>query len=194
MSSTTDRIERTIVVRAPRSRVWRALTDAREFGTWFGVKVEGTFAPGARVRGAITHKGCRLGAGQAESNASARRALAQEALAGARTNQANTEAALAQIGAGRENRQAPSAGDIERTLDRTLDLQRTLDRTLALQGTLERNRDLQRTLDRNIDLLRTLERSIDRQITLTRNPDLRRTLRETRDALREMIRDLRSRR
>ena len=57
MSSTTDRIERTIVVRAPRSRVWRALTDAREFGTWFGVKVEGTFAPGARVRGAITHKG-----------------------------------------------------------------------------------------------------------------------------------------
>ena len=57
MSSTTDRIERTIVVRAPRSRVWRALTDAREFGNWFGVKVEGTFAPGARVRGAITHKG-----------------------------------------------------------------------------------------------------------------------------------------
>jgi uncharacterized protein YndB with AHSA1/START domain len=46
-----------ILVRAPRSRVWRALADAREFGTWFGVKVEGTFAPGARVRGAITHKG-----------------------------------------------------------------------------------------------------------------------------------------
>ena len=57
MSSTTDRIERTILIRAPRSRVWRALTDAREFGAWFGVKVEGTFAPGARVRGAITHKG-----------------------------------------------------------------------------------------------------------------------------------------
>jgi uncharacterized protein YndB with AHSA1/START domain len=57
MSSTTDRIERTILLRAPRSRVWRALTDARQFGTWFGVKVEGTFAPGARVRGAITHKG-----------------------------------------------------------------------------------------------------------------------------------------
>lgn len=57
MSSTTDRIERTVLVRAPRSRVWRALTNAREFGTWFGVKVEGTFAPGARVRGAITHKG-----------------------------------------------------------------------------------------------------------------------------------------
>ena len=37
--------------------MWRALTNPVEFGTWFGVKVEGTFAPGARVRGAITHKG-----------------------------------------------------------------------------------------------------------------------------------------
>ena len=46
-----------ILVRAPRSRVWRALADAREFGAWFGVKVEGTFAAGARVRGAITHNG-----------------------------------------------------------------------------------------------------------------------------------------
>jgi uncharacterized protein YndB with AHSA1/START domain len=56
-SSSTDRIERKILLRAPRSRVWRALTNPVEFGTWFGVKVEGTFAPGARVRGAITHKG-----------------------------------------------------------------------------------------------------------------------------------------
>jgi uncharacterized protein YndB with AHSA1/START domain len=56
-SSSTDRIERKILLRAPRSRVWRALCDSAEFGTWFGVKVEGTFAPGARVRGAITHKG-----------------------------------------------------------------------------------------------------------------------------------------
>jgi uncharacterized protein YndB with AHSA1/START domain len=37
--------------------VWRALTDPVEFGTWFGVRVNGTFAPGARVRGAVTHKG-----------------------------------------------------------------------------------------------------------------------------------------
>ena len=51
----TDRIERQILLRAPRRRVWRALTDAAEFGTWFGVKMEGTFAPGAHVRGAITH-------------------------------------------------------------------------------------------------------------------------------------------
>ena len=58
MSSTsTDRIERKVLLRAPRSRVWRALTNPVEFGTWFGVKVEGTFAPGAHVRGAITHPG-----------------------------------------------------------------------------------------------------------------------------------------
>ena len=57
MSSSTDAIVRTILLRAPRARVWRALTDAREFGTWFGVKVDGTFAFGARMRGAITHKG-----------------------------------------------------------------------------------------------------------------------------------------
>lgn len=55
--SPTDRIERTIDVRAPRARVWRALIDAKEFGSWFGVKVEGEFAPGARVRGRITHPG-----------------------------------------------------------------------------------------------------------------------------------------
>jgi uncharacterized protein YndB with AHSA1/START domain len=55
--TSTDRIERKILLRAPRSRVWRALTTPVEFGTWFGVKVEGAFAPGARVRGAITHKG-----------------------------------------------------------------------------------------------------------------------------------------
>ena len=56
-TSSTDRIERKILLRAPRARVWRALTDPVEFGTWFGVKVEGTFAPGARVTGTITHKG-----------------------------------------------------------------------------------------------------------------------------------------
>ncbi|HEY8090654.1 MAG TPA: SRPBCC family protein [Polyangiaceae bacterium] len=57
MTTTTDRIERTTVLRAPRSRVWRALTDAGEFGPWFGVKLEGAFAPGAHVRGTITTKG-----------------------------------------------------------------------------------------------------------------------------------------
>jgi len=56
--SSSDRIEKEVVIRAPRERVWRALTEGREFGAWFGARVgEGTFAPGARVRGAITHPG-----------------------------------------------------------------------------------------------------------------------------------------
>jgi uncharacterized protein YndB with AHSA1/START domain len=56
MSTTsTDRIEKTVVLRAPRARVWHALTDARSFGEWFGVEVAGPFAPGARVTGRITH-------------------------------------------------------------------------------------------------------------------------------------------
>jgi uncharacterized protein YndB with AHSA1/START domain len=50
-----DRIEKRTVLRAPRSRVWRALTDSKEFGDWFGVKVEGSFEAGARVRGKVTH-------------------------------------------------------------------------------------------------------------------------------------------
>jgi uncharacterized protein YndB with AHSA1/START domain len=53
----TDRIEKQIVLHAPRSRVWRALTSSQEFGDWFGAKMEGTFAPGARVTGRITIKG-----------------------------------------------------------------------------------------------------------------------------------------
>ena len=55
--SDTDRIERSIVLRAPRSRVWRAISDAREFGAWFRVVLDGTFAPGARLTGRITHPG-----------------------------------------------------------------------------------------------------------------------------------------
>lgn len=55
--SSTDRIEKRVVLRAPRSRVWRALTDSDEFGTWFGVRLQTPFAPGATVRGKITHPG-----------------------------------------------------------------------------------------------------------------------------------------
>ena len=55
--SPTDRIEKKLLLRAPRTRVWRALTDPKEFGQWFGVDLTGTFAPGARVQGKITHKG-----------------------------------------------------------------------------------------------------------------------------------------
>ncbi len=53
----TDRIEKTVVVRAPRSRVWRALADAQEFGAWFGVRFRGAFAEGARLLGEITVPG-----------------------------------------------------------------------------------------------------------------------------------------
>ena len=56
-SDDTDRIEKHIVIRAPRSRVWRAITDAEQFGAWFGAKVEGPFVAGAQIRGDITHPG-----------------------------------------------------------------------------------------------------------------------------------------
>jgi uncharacterized protein YndB with AHSA1/START domain len=48
---TTDRIEKQVLLRAPRARVWRALTDAAEFGTWFGVRFDGPFIPGTVLRG-----------------------------------------------------------------------------------------------------------------------------------------------
>ena len=53
----SDRIEKHITLNAPISRVWRALTDYREFGDWFRVKLEGPFAPGQVARGQITHPG-----------------------------------------------------------------------------------------------------------------------------------------
>lgn len=53
----TDVIEKTITLSAPASRVWRALTDHREFGTWFRVELEGPFIPGEVVRGRVTYPG-----------------------------------------------------------------------------------------------------------------------------------------
>ena len=53
----TDRIEKKVVLRAPRSRVWRAISTAAEFGTWFRVNLEGVFAEGATIRGRLTHPG-----------------------------------------------------------------------------------------------------------------------------------------
>ena len=49
----TDRIEKTILLHAPRARVWRALTNADEFGEWFGMKFDGAFTAGATLRGII---------------------------------------------------------------------------------------------------------------------------------------------
>jgi uncharacterized protein YndB with AHSA1/START domain len=54
----TDRIEKQITLRAPRSRVWRAIADKEEFGAWFGVRFPaGTFADGETVSGKITYPG-----------------------------------------------------------------------------------------------------------------------------------------
>jgi uncharacterized protein YndB with AHSA1/START domain len=53
----TDRIEKTVVLRAPRSRVWAAISDARQFGAWFGVTLRGGFAEGTEVDGQITVPG-----------------------------------------------------------------------------------------------------------------------------------------
>lgn len=52
-----DRIEKTIDLRAPVSRVWRALTDHVEFGQWFNVKLDGPFQPGKKSTGHITYPG-----------------------------------------------------------------------------------------------------------------------------------------
>ena len=55
--TSTDRIEKTIELKAPVSRVWRALTDHREFGAWFRVKLDGPFVPGEVSRGQMTYPG-----------------------------------------------------------------------------------------------------------------------------------------
>src|SRR5260370_38952317 len=52
-----DRIEKRIELKAPVSRVWRALTDYREFGEWFRVKLDGPFVPGQISRGQMTYPG-----------------------------------------------------------------------------------------------------------------------------------------
>src|SRR5215208_5129713 len=53
----TDRIERTVELKAPVSRVWKALTDHKEFGSWFRVNLDGPFVPGGVSRGYITYPG-----------------------------------------------------------------------------------------------------------------------------------------
>lgn len=56
-TSSTDRIEKQIQLSSPQPRVWRALTDSREFGKWFGVEFDKPFAAGANLRGRLTNKG-----------------------------------------------------------------------------------------------------------------------------------------
>jgi uncharacterized protein YndB with AHSA1/START domain len=52
-----NRIEKRMELKAPVSRVWRALTDYRQFGAWFGVRLEGPFVPGQSAAGQITYPG-----------------------------------------------------------------------------------------------------------------------------------------
>ncbi len=52
-STTADRIEKKILLKAPLARVWRAISDSKEFELWFGVRFDGPFAPGAKMRGAL---------------------------------------------------------------------------------------------------------------------------------------------
>ena len=52
-----NRIEKRIELNAPVDRVWRALTDHREFGAWFRVKLEGPFEPGRPAEGQMTYPG-----------------------------------------------------------------------------------------------------------------------------------------
>ena len=53
----TDRIEKETDLKAPVSKVWRALTDSREFGEWFQVKMDGPFVAGKEAHGQLTHPG-----------------------------------------------------------------------------------------------------------------------------------------
>lgn len=46
-----DRIEKRVTLRAPVSRVWKAIADAQEFGRWFGVRLEGEFVAGEAITG-----------------------------------------------------------------------------------------------------------------------------------------------
>lgn len=51
--SVSDRIEKKVLLSAPRERVWRALSVASEFGAWFGMEIEGQIAPGVTLRARI---------------------------------------------------------------------------------------------------------------------------------------------
>ena len=57
VTTNTDRIEKEVVMNAPRSRVWRAITDAKQFGEWFRVDMKDAFETGATARGQIKTPG-----------------------------------------------------------------------------------------------------------------------------------------
>ena len=53
MASVTDRIQKAALLRAPLDRVWHAISDAQQFGAWFGVELDGPFVAGAQLTGRI---------------------------------------------------------------------------------------------------------------------------------------------
>jgi uncharacterized protein YndB with AHSA1/START domain len=53
MATNTDRIEKKVLLRAPQARVWRAISDSSQFGSWFGVKFDAPFAPGKVMIGSM---------------------------------------------------------------------------------------------------------------------------------------------
>src|SRR5580698_7996415 len=56
-STQTDRIEKKITLRAPRSKVWGAISDSQQFGAWFQVKLEGAFVAGQSIQVSLTFPG-----------------------------------------------------------------------------------------------------------------------------------------
>jgi uncharacterized protein YndB with AHSA1/START domain len=59
----TDKIEKQVDIKAPMARVWNAITDSKEFGTWFGTVLEGPWVAGAMVKGELTLSGRNGNAG-----------------------------------------------------------------------------------------------------------------------------------
>ena len=55
--ATEERVVRSVILKAPMERVWRALTDHREFGSWFGARIEEPFVVGRTQTGSITEPG-----------------------------------------------------------------------------------------------------------------------------------------
>ena len=49
----SDRIEKKIILRASRERVWQAISDSTRFGAWFGVEFDGPFVEGSWLTGRI---------------------------------------------------------------------------------------------------------------------------------------------
>jgi uncharacterized protein YndB with AHSA1/START domain len=68
MVESTDQIQRMKLLRAPIERVWHAISDSKQFGSWFGVELEGPFVAGARITGRIVPT--KVDAGVAKAQAS----------------------------------------------------------------------------------------------------------------------------